>query len=402
LALPVVLLFLAISAGVGGLGWWLLQRVSPSVSKGSAALPQAARDGLWPEERARAELFAARRSAVVNIDTAKEVLGSESFPGSANRMPVGLGSGVLWDLEGHVLTNRHVLAGANAALVRLADGSQWRASLVGVAVALDLAVLAIDAPPERLSTIPLGRSSDLVVGQSVLAIGSPFGLDWTLTTGVVSGLERVVEGADELILEGLIQTDAAINPGNSGGPLLDSSGRLVGLNTAVAQERGGGPGFGFAVPVEALEAVVPRILELGNMPRAGLGVRLLEDRLTHEMGLEGALIAVVLVGSPAERAGLQAVRRDAEGRLVPGDLIVAVAGQPIRNNRDLARALEGREVGESLELALQRGQQTRVARVILGDTLPLAPIDDPAPAGGWNEAEGLQGAGALQSRPEGG
>jgi S1-C subfamily serine protease len=380
------LLCLGLGLGLGLGGAWLLgQRIGRNTSTLDAHPPgmlTAANSNveLWSHERLRTEIFAARRAAVVHIDTSREELGREFYFGSANRMPVGLGSGIVWDREGHVVTNRHLLAGVNAAVVRLADGSEWRASLIGAHAASDVAVLKIDAPVQRLEPLLLGSSAGLLVGQTVLAIGNPFGLDWTLTVGIVSGLDRLVESSDGLILEGLIQTDAAINPGNSGGPLLDSAGLLVGLNTAVGESQGGGQGFGFAVPVDTLRSIVPQILERGSTPRAGLGVRLLEDRSTRALGLRGALIAVVLEGSPAARAGLEPVRLASDGRLLPGDLIVAVADQPIENNQDLARALAGRQVGEAVPLRLERAGQTRTTTVVLSDTLPLAPTQAPAPA----------------------
>jgi S1-C subfamily serine protease len=325
------------------------------------------------EERRFTALFEARRGSVVHIDAAREDTGRGFFLGSDNRQRTGLGSGLVWDRAGHVLTNLHLLAGSSAAIVRLSDGSEWRARLVGTAPGHDLAVLAIDAPPERLEPLPLGDSAGLRVGQRAAAIGNPFGLDWTLTSGIVSGLGRVVETEWGLVLDGLIQTDAAIHPGNSGGPLLDGQGRLIGLNTALAREPGGTAAFGFAVPVDSLARLVPQILSRGSLPRAGIGVRLLEDRSARELGLEGAVVAAVLDGSPAARAGLQPARISDAGDLVPGDCILAVDSQPVRETRDLASILARRSVGERVRVAVAREGRTREVELELGDVMPLDP-----------------------------
>jgi S1-C subfamily serine protease len=325
------------------------------------------------EERRFTALFEARRRSVVHIDAAREDTGRGFFLGSDNRQRTGLGSGLVWDRAGHVLTNLHLLAGSSAAIVRLSDGSEWRARLVGTAPGHDLAVLAIDAPPERLEPLPLGDSAGLRVGQRAAAIGNPFGLDWTLTSGIVSGLGRVVETEWGLVLDGLIQTDAAIHPGNSGGPLLDGQGRLIGLNTALAREPGGTAAFGFAVPVDSLARLVPQILSRGSLPWAGIGVRLLEDRSARELGLEGAVVAAVLDGSPAARAGLQPARISDAGDLVPGDCILAVDSQPVRETRDLASILARRSVGERVRVAVAREGRTREVELELGDVMPLDP-----------------------------
>ena len=347
----------------------------PKASTPADFLPLTGADALAVDaaERRFTALFEARRRSVVHIDAAREDTGRGFFLGSDNRQRTGLGSGVVWDRAGHVLTNLHLLAGSSAAIVRLADGSEWRARLVGTAPGHDLAVLAIDAPPERLEPLPLGDSAALRVGQRAAAIGNPFGLDWTLTSGIVSGLGRVVETDWGLVLDGLIQTDAAIHPGNSGGPLLDAQGRLIGLNTALAKEAGGTAAFGFAVPVDSLARFVPQILSRGSLPRAGIGVRLLEDRSVLELGLEGAVIAAVLDGSPAARAGLQPASVSDAGELIPGDRILAVDSQPVRQNRDLASILARRSVGERVRIAVAREGRTREVELELGDVMPLDP-----------------------------
>lgn len=343
----------------------------PPAADRSPGAPGSGSEACEAEEQLFAALFEASRGSVVHIDAAREDTGRGFFLGSDNRQRTGLGSGIVWDREGHLVTNLHLLAGSSAAIVRLADGSEWRARLVGTAPGHDLAVLAIDAAPERLTPLPLGASADLRVGQRALAIGNPFGLDWTLTSGIVSGLGRTVETDAGLVLDGLIQTDAAIHPGNSGGPLLDGRGRLIGLNTALGTPAGGVSAFGFAVPVDSLKRLVPQILSSGSLPRAGIGVRLLEDRSARQLGLAGAVVAAVLDGSPAARAGLLPARLDGAGQFEPGDRILAVDDQPVRENRDLAAILARRSVGERVRLRVGRDDREREVELELGGVMPL-------------------------------
>ncbi|MBI4422408.1 MAG: trypsin-like peptidase domain-containing protein, partial [Elusimicrobia bacterium] len=240
--------------------------------------PVAPRGDLSASERATMELFQRSNASVAYITSM--VVRRDVFSLNILEIPRGAGSGFIWDDQGHVVTNFHVIEGASSAEVTLADHSKWSAKLVGVAPEKDLAVLRIEAPAARLRPIPIGSSRDLQVGQSVYAIGNPFGLDQTLTTGVISALGREIHSASGHPIQGVIQTDAAINPGNSGGPLLDSSGRLIGVNTAIASPSGAFAGVGFAVPVDTVNRFVPQLIAFGKITRPGLGVTIAEAAIT--------------------------------------------------------------------------------------------------------------------------
>ncbi|MGN2393244.1 S1C family serine protease, partial [Pelomicrobium sp. G1] len=248
-------------------------------------------------------------------------------------IPRGTGSGFIWDERGHVVTNYHVIAGASEARVQLSDGRGYGAALVGASPAHDLAVLRIGVSVNRPPPVLIGTSHDLKVGQKVFAIGNPFGLDWTLTTGIVSALDRSLPAGDgESLIEHLIQTDAAINPGNSGGPLLDSAGRLIGVNTAIYSPSGAYAGVGFAVPVDTVNRVVPQLIAHGKYVRPALGIQVdegLNRVMTERLGVEGVLVLRVTPGSSAEAAGLRAARVQPDGRFVPGDIITGINDQPV-------------------------------------------------------------------------
>ena len=289
----------------------------------AAAVPSP--EGLTAAEQATIDLFSRASRSVAYITSIS--LRRDWFDLNVYEIPRGTGSGFVWDDEGRIVTNFHVIQGANAAQVTLQDQSVWDAKVIGIAPDKDLAVLEIEAPQEVLHPIAVGTSADLQVGQSVFAIGNPFGLDQTLTTGVISALGREIESVARIPIRDVIQTDAAINPGNSGGPLLDSSGRLIGVNTAIFSPSGAYAGIGFAIPVDTVAWVVPELIGKGVIERPTLGVELLSARLAQNLGLEGAVIGRVLPGSGADRAGLRGTRRDAYGRIVLGDLIVEVAGR---------------------------------------------------------------------------
>jgi S1-C subfamily serine protease len=271
--------------------------------------------------------------------------------------------------RGYIVTNFHVVEGAAAAQVRLSDQSTWKARLVGAAPDQDVVVLKIDAPAANLRPILVGTSRGLKVGQKVFAIGNPFGLDHTLTTGVISALDREIRSITGRPIRGVIQTDAAINPGNSGGPLLDSAGRLIGVNTAILSP-GGDPrgtyiGIGFAVPVDSLNRLVAQLISQGRVVRPGIGVRLAPDQTLRRMGLEGALVLDVLAGSPAEQAGLRGTQRDEAGRVRLGDLVVAADGREVKSSDDLSAVLEEKTVGSQVRLRIRRTDGEREVTVTL-------------------------------------
>lgn len=313
----------------------------------------APRGDLHADEQSTIELFRSASPSVVFITSLS--VRRDPFRLDVQHIPRGNGSGFLWDQSGHVVTNFHVIRGAQAAHVTLADQSTWDAKLVGVSPEKDLAVLRIEAPAERLRPIPLGASHDLLVGQKVLAIGNPFGLDHTLTTGVISALGREIESVAQVPIRDVIQTDAAINPGNSGGPLLDSAGRLIGVNTAIFSPSGAYAGIGFAIPIDTVKWVVSDLIRHGKVVRPSLGIQVANRQLARQLGVEGALVLGVIPGSAAERAGLRPTRRAADGRLLLGDVIVAVAGEKVADINDLVLALETRKVGEEVPVTVQRG-----------------------------------------------
>ncbi len=309
------------------------------------------RGDLAGDEHAYIELFQNASPSVVHIETSLVQSLSDRLRGQTTLE--GSGSGFLWDAAGHVVTNFHVIQRAERMKVHLQDGSTWSAHTVGFARDFDLAVLKIDLPSDQARPLPLGTSGDLQVGQKVFAIGNPFGLDQTLTTGIISGLNRSIGSRGKFEIHGVIQTDAAINPGNSGGPLLDSAGRLIGVNTSIASTSGTYSGIGFAVPVDTVNRVVPRILREGEVHRAYLGIFTGEDLWARDKGFEGAVIRSVESGGPAEAAGLRGVELDA-GELLLGDIIVGIDDFVVSCNNDLYRALEDYGVGDTVRVTIYR------------------------------------------------
>jgi S1-C subfamily serine protease len=335
-----------------------------------AAAPTAAVPAdLGADEKRTIQVFHAASPAVVFITTL--AFTEDVFRRNVMAVPQGSGSGFVWDRQGHIVTNFHVIASANAAKVTLDDQSSWEASLVGTAPDKDLAVLKIRAPADKLQPLPLGRSGNLLVGQQALAIGNPFGLDHTLSVGVVSGLDREIKSLAGRPIQGVIQTDAAINPGNSGGPLLDSRGRLIGINTAIFSPSGASAGIGFAVPVDAVQRYVPELIAHGRITRPGLGVQIAEPALARRIGVKGVLVLGVVSEGPADKAGIRASYRDAQsGNVVLGDIIVAVDGKPTPDPDELFRQLDDKQVGQGVTVTVQRGQQ----RVVV--TVTLAALDE--------------------------
>ena len=347
-----------------GLGW-LLGNYAQGQLRNPNAAPRTItpRGGLNAEERATIGLFRQVSPSVVFITTLARQ--RDFFSLNIAEIPQGSGSGFVWNQEGHIITNFHVIQSASGAKVTLADHSVWDAQLVGVAPDHDLAVLYISAPKNQLRPLAIGTSADLEVGQGVYAIGNPFGLDHTLTTGIISALGREINATTGRTIAGVIQTDAAINPGNSGGPLLDSAGRLIGVNMAIYSPSGASAGIGFAVPVDTVNRVVPQLIRQGAVTRAGLGVRISDDRMSRSLNLSGVLIMEVDKGSAAEAAGLRGTRVDAKGGMRLGDIIVAVDGDRIETSNDLFNALEKRAVGETVKVTVLRGESRTSMAVTL-------------------------------------
>jgi S1-C subfamily serine protease len=321
------------------------------------------RGDLAEDEKSTIAIFGKASPSVVHITTL--ALRQDAFSLDVFQIPRGTGSGFVWDQNGNVVTNFHVIQGADAARVTLADHSSWTARLVGAYPDKDLAVLMIDAPRDRLRPIPLGTSHDLQVGQKVFAIGNPFGLDHSLTTGVISALGREIESVNKRSIKNMIQTDAAINPGNSGGPLLDSAGRLIGVNTAIFSPSGAYAGIGFALPVDEVNRVVPQLIRHGKVIRPGLGMQMAPDQIARQLGLKGVLILEVQPDGPAAKAGLKPTRRDESNRIQLGDVIVAFDGQPVRSVNELLDVLEQHEVGDNVPVTVLRDGQERQVSVTL-------------------------------------
>lgn len=324
------------------------------------------RGDLAADEQSTIELFQKASPSIVYITTLTRQV--NPWTRNAQEIPAGTGSGFVWDVQGHIVTNFHVIQNANAASVMLHDGKLVSASLVGASPDHDLAVLRIRVSEAALRPVPIGSSHDLQVGQKVFAIGNPFGLDQTLTTGIISALNRTMEGPGGRPIESVIQTDASINPGNSGGPLLDSAGRLIGVNTAIYSPSGASAGIGFAVPVDTVNRVVPRLISEGGYTRPQLGIYA-DDRINRQfvrqMGVEGLFILGVRPGSPAEAAGLEGAVQAPDGTIVPGDVLLRVAGRAVGSLADLELALDRYASGDTVVVSLQRGDATRDVRITL-------------------------------------
>jgi S1-C subfamily serine protease len=281
-------------------------------------------------------------------------------------IPQGTGSGFLWDDQGYIVTNYHVLSRGDEFRVTLSDWTRpLSARVVGIAPDQDLAVLKIDAPANQLTPAPLGTSAGLLPGQKVLAIGSPFELDQTLTTGVISGLGREITALTNRPIQGAIQTDAAINPGNSGGPLLDSAGLVIGVNSQIRSPTGVSAGIGFAIPIDTVRRIVPQLIRTGKIERIGIGIRIIPDQTIARLGLQGVMIRELDPKGPAAEAGLRPSQRLPSGQIVPGDLIVAANSRPVNNSADLYRVIDQLKAGDELSLRVLREDQELTVKVRL-------------------------------------
>lgn len=326
--------------------------------------PVTPRGDLSDDEKSSIQIFKEASPSVVHITTLTRRRDRLTF--NVLEIPEGTGTGFVYDDAGHVVTNYHVIRNAQAAKVMLADNSTWDARLIGFDPDKDIAVLKIDAPPGRLKKVAIGESAGLQVGQKVFAIGSPFGLDQTLTTGVISGLGREIESVGGRPIEGVIQTDAAINPGNSGGPLLDSAGRLIGVNTMIVSHSGAFSGIGFAVPVDIVNQVVPELIKSGRVEKGGLGIKTFDDSLTRRLGISrGALVDRVIENSGAAAAGMLPTFLDENDVIHLGDVVLEIAGRAIQSSADIQKALDGKKPGEEVTVVVGRGRQKVTLKVRL-------------------------------------
>ncbi len=330
----------------------------PAAQVRPAGEPSAAGNAqLTEDERNTIEVVKRSKTSVVFITNIKLV--RDVFFGEEEKMPRGSGSGFIWDNEGHIVTNFHVIEDGVEFLVALPNGEQRQAKLVGKEESKDTAVLKLQGDLSGLSPVVPGSSRDLQVGQKTIAIGNPFGFDYTVTKGIVSALGRKILGAGNVTIRDMIQTDASINPGNSGGPLLNSAGELIGMNTVIYSPSGASSGVGFAVPIDIIKKIVPEIIRTGSVSRPGLGVSFVPDEYARRARIVGAVLMEVPADKPAFAAGLRGISQDRFGRIFVNDVITAVDKTPVKSYDDLFTALEGYKIGDRVTLTVERNDQTR-------------------------------------------
>ncbi|HSD88203.1 MAG TPA: trypsin-like peptidase domain-containing protein [Kofleriaceae bacterium] len=315
-------------------------------------------DKLGADEQGTIDIFEKFSKGVVHVTSLQTARNRMTL--DVTEIPQGTGTGFCWDQQGHIVTNFHVVQGGDKASVTLNDGTTYPATIVGTAPDKDIAVLHIDAPANKLVPLPIGQSATLKVGMTVLAIGNPFGLDQTLTTGVISGLGREIKSVSGRPITDVIQTDASINPGNSGGPLLDSSGRLIGINTAIYSPSGANAGIGFAVPVDTVNNIVPQLLQHGKIVRPGLGINIVGDQLAQAKGIDGVIILQVMPGGAADHAGVVGIQSTPDGNVV-GDIIIGIDGKDVHKSTDLFKAIDAHKPGDTVDVTVtnpQSGKRT--------------------------------------------
>lgn len=308
------------------------------------------------------------RKAVPSTVNVSNIKLARNFYYGEVEVPQGAGSGFVWDNQGHIITNYHVVQGGNSFVVTFYnDPKQYKAKLVGSAPEKDIAVLKLSELPAKLSPIEFGSSKDLLVGQYSFAIGSPFGLDYTLTTGVISALGRKIDGIGGVKINDMIQTDAAINMGNSGGPLLDSSARLIGMNTVIFSTSGSSAGLGFAVPADTIKQIVPQLIQHGKLIRPGLGIGIVPDSMKARMtGAEkGLIISYIDEKGSAARAGLKGMTQDKFGRIYLGDIILKVDKQDVNSLDDIYQILDKKKIGDTVDVTYRRDGKTLTTKVVL-------------------------------------
>ena len=363
------------------LGPKLLGRFAGAAGENEAAPIAEIQDpAVASDEKNNSDVYKAMSPGVVNITSTSSV---QDWFSPYPQQQQGSGSGSILDKEGHILTNYHVVAGPNGGYaqdleVSLANGKSYKAKPIGADPDNDLAIIAIKAPQESLNIIPLGNSADLFVGKKVLAIGNPFGLERTLTTGVVSGLARALHSEiTNSLIESVIQTDAAINPGNSGGPLLDSRGRLIGVNTMIYSPSGGSVGIGFAVPVDTAKRIIPDIIKYGYARKPDLGITppiQLNQGLANRLRLsvdEGLMISQVYENSGAEKAGIQGGNQPVRYRnqilYLGGDIITSIDGKPMKTHDDFESAINRKNIGDKVKVEIMRGSKRLTFDVTLNE-----------------------------------
>ncbi len=321
---------------------------------------------LLPDEVNTIRLFQKHSSSVVNINSMRVQRYLFSF--DTTEVPAGTGTGFVWSDKGFIITNFHVIQDASQIVVSFKNGQTAKASVVGVEPSKDIAVLKTELPKNfEISTLPLSDSNQLLVGQKVVAIGSPFGLDQTVTTGIISALGRSIVGVGNVPIRDMIQTDASINPGNSGGPLLDSRGFLLGMNTMIYSQSGTSAGVGFAVPANTIARTVNDIIKYGRVKQPGMGISFFDDSVTRRLGMRGVLIKEVAQNGPAEKAGIRGTMRNRYGEIVIGDLIVAVDGTKVGTYDDLYLIFDQKKIGDEVTVTIVRDRKQSQLKINLID-----------------------------------
>eukprot|EP00195_Chlamydomonas_chlamydogama_P017384 CAMPEP_0202910480 /NCGR_PEP_ID=MMETSP1392-20130828/52167_1 /ASSEMBLY_ACC=CAM_ASM_000868 /TAXON_ID=225041 /ORGANISM="Chlamydomonas chlamydogama, Strain SAG 11-48b" /LENGTH=356 /DNA_ID=CAMNT_0049600607 /DNA_START=266 /DNA_END=1337 /DNA_ORIENTATION=- len=343
--------------------------VAHALLAGMAAPPASARALMTPDERVAIDVYKKSTPSVVNV--ANMTVRRDAFTMNMTEFPQGAGSGFVYDQQGRIVTNFHVISDASDVKVTLTDGNEYSAKVVGVDKEKDIAVLQLssEGSPAVMPLKPLpicnNGPADLQVGQKVFAIGNPFGLDHTLTVGVVSGTGREIQGISGRPIQDVIQTDAAINPGNSGGPLLDTSGCVIGINTAIYSPSGANTGVGFAIPADVVRSSVQQIIAYGKVTRPALGISFAPDQSSEQLGIKGILVLNARENGPAFKAGIKGTSRDEYGRLVLGDIITSINGTKVKNASDLYRVLDRSKVGDTLDMEVLRASSTEHVQVVL-------------------------------------
>ena len=320
---------------------------------------------LLPVETKTIDIYRRAVPSTVNVSNIK--LAKNFYYGEVE-IPQGQGSGFVWDPEGHIVTNFHVVQGGNNFVITFYnDPKQYHAKLVGTAPEKDIAVLKLQEKPAKLAPIAIGNSKTLLVGQYSFAIGSPFGLDYTLTTGVISALGRKIDGIGGVKINDMIQTDAAINMGNSGGPLLDSSGQLIGMNTVIFSTSGSSAGLGFAVPVDTIKSIVPQLIQHGKVIRPGLGIGIVPDSMKSRLtgNTKGLIVSYIDDKGGAARAGLKGMTQDQYGRVYLGDIITHVDGKEVNSLDDIYQILETKKIGEEVDVKYVREGKSKATKITL-------------------------------------
>lgn len=325
------------------------------------------RTDLLESEKNTISIFEQNVRSVVNVSNIRIARTGWWFHSIQTEQPAGAGSGFVWDDKGHIVTNYHVIANADSFVISFhKDKETYDAEVVGTYPQKDIAVLKLKKRPNKLFPITTGDSKTLKVGQKALSIGNPFGLDHTMTSGIISATDRKIRGVANVTIHGMIQTDCSINPGNSGGPLYDSAGNVIGMNTMIYSASGSSSGVGFSVPINTIKNIVPQIIKYGKVKRPGLGIGLLEERLKYHFGIEkGIVVKYVDPKSPAAKAGIEGMSRNQRGRYELGDIVLKIDGKDVNNYDEIFNVLDNYNVGDEVKIEYLRGDDIKTTKLRL-------------------------------------